>query len=188
MPANWVDTPEKEQAWKEAKEAFKDSYGREPGKGDWAIVMDIAKKIYKGSKEEKTLRDENIIEIKEEVQIGDYLLEKGDKVKLLNEESIMFGEFDIIRNPDLVDAVYKHIGQEARVYHIYDNDSGLRVMSNGIFNIRRGDIMVQKEDLDYFIIESDKIDMVDYRVDNGEYFIEVYMVDGYRIPIDFNKR
>lgn len=185
MPANWADTPEKEQAWKEAKKAFKDSYGREPGKNDWKIVMSIAKKIHSGSKEENTMKKSNVIEIKEEVQIGDSLLEKGDKIKVLNEESIMFGKFDMRNNPELVDAVSKHMGQEARVYHIYDNDSGIRAISNGVFNIRQGDIMVQQDKLDYFIIEGEKIDMVDYRVDSGEYFIEVYMENGSRITIDF---
>lgn len=49
MPSNWTKKSEKkEKAWKEAKTAFKKSYGREPeDKKDFAIIMSIAKKMLK---------------------------------------------------------------------------------------------------------------------------------------------
>ncbi|MFW5800283.1 MAG: hypothetical protein ACOCV8_05660, partial [Spirochaetota bacterium] len=85
MPANWADTPEKEKAWKRAKEIFKDQYDKEPSEdSDYAIVMTIAKKIY--NKKENVMKNE-IIEIKEEVQIGDTILEAGDRVRILKESA-----------------------------------------------------------------------------------------------------
>lgn len=35
----------------------------------------------------KRTEDKNIIEVKEETQVGDYILEAGDKVEVLNEET-----------------------------------------------------------------------------------------------------
>lgn len=36
----------------------------------------------------KESKDKNIIEVDKETQIGDYILEKGDKVEVLNEEKL----------------------------------------------------------------------------------------------------
>lgn len=50
MPANWADTPEKEQAWQRAKKIFKDQTDKSEsnwGESEWAQVMSIAKNIYK---------------------------------------------------------------------------------------------------------------------------------------------
>lgn len=185
MPANWADTPEKEKAWKRAKEIFKDQYDKEPSEdSDYAIVMTIAKNIH-NKKENIMGKNDTIIDIDKETQIGDFLLEKGDKIRLLTEESVMFGGWNGGRNSDLLDAVSKHIGESARVFHIYNNEAGIRVVSNGTFAIQSGDIVVHRDKLDYFMIESEKIDKIDYRTDQGEYFIEVYMRDGYTITIDF---
>ena len=55
MPANWADTPEKEAAWKKAKEAVNKEYGSKSKLGDeryYSLVMGIAKKIV-GEKKKK---------------------------------------------------------------------------------------------------------------------------------------
>jgi len=87
MPSNWANTPEREKAWKSAKKIFKDQTKKKEknwGDSEWAQVMTIAKNIMK-SKKEKGMKKE-IIEIQEEVQIGDSILEVGDKIKIIKED------------------------------------------------------------------------------------------------------
>lgn len=64
MPANWANTPEKEKAWNKAKKAFKKQYDKEPESDkDYAIIMNIAKKMHKGESfmnYEKNISEKNV--------------------------------------------------------------------------------------------------------------------------------
>jgi hypothetical protein len=86
----------------------------------------------------------------------------------------------------LLNTIFKHIGQKVKVYHI-ESKTGVQTNIVGVFNIRKGDLFIQLDGDNWFLIDGRFIEYLDYRADQGEYYLEVHMSLDYRIVIDFRE-
>lgn len=91
--------------------------------------MKIVKKIERIEKKTK----ENIFEIQEEVKIfqkdQDIFLEKGDKIKILNEGASTF--YVLIKNHPSMESAYRAAVSEARLQHGWDPYNGTISTTDG---------------------------------------------------------
>lgn len=107
--------------------------------------------------------------------------------KIIKEETIRTGRFDLARDMFLYDKLRAYDNQPAVVYNLYGAEmSGAISVTEGKLNLREGTISVHTTAKSYFMVDAKSVQRYEWVYEDGQDAIHLFMKQGYSITVQFN--
>jgi hypothetical protein len=102
---------------------------------------------------------------------------KESLIKDYSQKELGSGDFAIIIHDN------KQLHSKCRISYYDKHGSGISIFHDGLFEIKRGNIMIVNGK-NFIMIEYDKIKNIEYKKD-GTYFIDIHLHNGLLATVDF---